>query len=363
MSEKDSQPPAYQPPRERRQGDEAGPSRPPTVVVKSSNAILASFLSVLLAVGLVVSLGFNLFSYMSYSRYFQTGTELEERYHSGDRYARDKIAVISVEGVMLEGEGFAKDQIDRVRKDDRVKAVVLRVNSPGGAVSAADYLLHHLNELKEEKEIPLVASFGPVAASGGYYVAMAVGDEEQAIYSEPTTITGSIGVIIPRYDISDALEQLHVKSDSIVSHEFKELGSWTKELTPQERSKLQKQVDLMFRRFKEKVKEGRPMFRNDEDALNQVATGEVFTGEQAKDLMLVDEVGFIEDAVERAAELANLSEDKYRVVRYRKIPTLADALTGTVEAQRNPLDARALMEMTTPRAYYLYTWLPPLLSR
>ena len=332
----------------------------PTIVVRSSwvPMILMMLLCAAMGAGLLISLVLNVIYGAAYSQYVQTDSSIIETHHSGDEFATKKIAIISVNGVMLESNGFTKKQIDRVRDDDKVKAIVLRVNSPGGAVTAADYLYHHLKETRDERQIPIVVSMGSMAASGGYYVAMAASDEERVIFCEPTGITGSIGVIIPRYDISKLLAKYDIESDSIVSHEHKELGSWTKELQPEERRRLQAQVDLLFNRFKDIVREGRPQLANDEDALTQVATGEVFTGTQAKDLMLVDEVGFIEDAIERAVELTDLGSDDYRVVQYSRTPTLADALTGSVEAPHHPLDTRQILEMSTPRAYYLYSWLP-----
>lgn len=329
----------------------------PQVVRRSSKVpiILLGMLCAMLAVALFFSLCMNLFSS---ARFLQSDTNLVETQHSGDAYASDKIAIISVSGVMIQGNGFTKRQIDRVREDEDVKAVVLRIDSPGGAVTAADYLFHHLKLLRDEREIPIVVSMGSMAASGGYYVAMAASHDERVIFCEPTGITGSIGVIIPRYDISGLLDEYGVKSDSIASHPRKELGSWTKPMTAEERTLLKDQVDLLFNRFKDIVREGRPYFAKHKDALDKVATGEVFTGNQAKELKLIDEVGFIEDAIERAAELGNLSEDNYRVVEYKRPATLADALTGSVEAPQNPLNAEQILDMSTPRAYYLYSWLP-----
>jgi protease-4 len=129
--------------------------------------------------------------------YFDTSEGLIEKYHSGSKEATDKIAVIRIEGVIAEGDGDAKRQIDRVRNDEHVRAVVVRVDSPGGTVTGSDYLYHHLRKLREEKKVPLVVSMGSVAASGGYYVSMAVGDQEKTIFAEPAGATGSIGVIIP----------------------------------------------------------------------------------------------------------------------------------------------------------------------
>ena len=104
------------------------------------------------------------------------------------------MAIITVSGVIVDGDGYVKKQIERVRQDEDVKAIVLRVNTPGGTVTGSDYILHHLNRLRAERKLPLVVSMGSVAASGGYYVSMAVGDQPQSIYAEPTTTTGSIGV-------------------------------------------------------------------------------------------------------------------------------------------------------------------------
>lgn len=359
MENKDqSAPPAFVPPGGPNSPRPAPPPPPQVMILKTPGAFLMKLLCAVLGIGLFISLITNFGLFAAFSEYFQTDSNITEHFHSGEKHADDKIAIISVSGVMMEGDGFTKQQIDKVREDDDVKAIVLRVDSPGGAVTAADYMYHHLTKLKKEKKIPIVVSMGSMAASGGYYVSMAVGDEEKSIYAEPTTITGSIGVIIPHYDVSDLLAKYDIKSDSIVSHPHKELGSWTKEMSPEERKKLQDQVNLLFVRFKEIIKEGRPMFKQDEDALNQVATGEVFTGQQAKDLMLVDEVGFIEDAIKRAADLADLKKDDYRVVKYQSPASFSDLLSGNIQAPKNPLDAQAIFELATPRAYYMYSWLP-----
>lgn len=334
---------------------------PQHVVLHTPGRFWLRLLCVALGVALLVSLIYNAIAMTAYREYFQT-TPVKEKFHSGAERATKKIAIINISGVMIEGEGFVKRQIDQVKEDDDVKAVVLRINSPGGAVTAADYWYHHLTELREENDLPIVVSMGSLAASGGYYVAMATGPQEDVIFAEPTTITGSIGVIIPRYDLSEAMQKLDIKSDSIVSHPRKELGTWTKEMTPEQRAILQTQVDVLFNRFKDIIKENRPMFQNDQDALDQLATGEVFLGTQAEGNGLVDKIGFLEDAIARAAEMAALQENEYRVVEYKGPVGLADLLSGQIQSQTHPFDPRALMEMATPRAYYLYTWLPPIVS-
>ena len=156
---------------------------------------------------------------VAYGDYFGTNDGVQERFHSLSQTAVNKVAIIDISGVIADtDEGFVKRQIDRVHKDEHVKGIVLRINSPGGTVSASDYLLHHLVAMREEKKVPLVVSMGGLAASGGYYVAMAVGDQEKSIYAEPTTTTGSIGVIIPHYNVSGLMRVLQVDDDSVVSN-------------------------------------------------------------------------------------------------------------------------------------------------
>jgi protease IV len=293
--------------------------------------------------------------------YFDTTKGLTEKYHSGEKYASNKIAIIRIAGIIAEGDGYAKRQIDRVRDDESVKAVVVRVDSPGGTVTGSDYLFHHLTRLRKEREIPLVVSMGSIAASGGYYVSMAVGDQEKSIFAEPVGATGSIGVIIPHYDLTGALEALNIENDSIASHENKQMLSMTKKITPEQREILQQYVMESFDRFKNVIQQGRPYFRENPDKLEALATGEVFSAMRAKELGLVDETGFLEDAIARAAELANLKEDKYRAVEY-DAPFKLESLIGFAGTATRRGDLVSLLDLTTPRAYYLVPTLPALLD-
>ncbi len=277
-----------------------------------------------------------------------------------------KVAIITVSGVIDgdEGEGYVLKQINRVREDQDVRAIVVRVDSPGGAVTGADYVLHHLRKLKQEKAVPMVVSMGGIAASGGYYVSMAVEDQDNSIFAEPTCVTGSIGVIMPHYDISGLLARYDIKDDSIVTHERKQMLAMTKPIPPEHREIIQKNINEMFTRFKKVIQEGRPKFAKDPAALDTLATGEVFTAEQAVANGLIDKVGFLEDAIDRAIELANLSKSDVKAVKYARPISMWDDLT-LIQSRSRPsggIDLSLIQELATPRAYYLYTTLPTAVS-
>jgi protease-4 len=286
-------------------------------------------------------------------------SSVEEKYHSLDHHGPDKVAIITVEGTILDGDGFVKKQIDQVRKDSHVKAVVLRVDSPGGTVTGSDFIYHHLNELKRDRKLPIVVSMGGMAASGGYYVAMAVGDTKESIFAEPTTWTGSIGVVIPHYDLAGAMEELHISEDSIKSHRLKQMGSIFKHMTPEEKAIFQGLVDDSFTRFKDIVKAGRPKFKEDDEALTKIATGQIFTTNQALANGLVDKEGFIEAAIDRVVELAGLDKSHTKVVEYKRPFSLFEGLMASQSHVRET-NLATMLQLASPRAFYLCTWLPPL---
>lgn len=286
---------------------------------------------------------------------------VKEEYHSLSKTATDKIAIISVSGAIIDGEGFIKRQIDQVREDTSVKAVVLRVNSPGGTVTASDYLYHHLRKMIGERKIPIVVSMGGIAASGGYYIAMAAGDGKDVIFAEPTTWTGSIGVIIPHYNVAGLMKTWEIEEDSIKSGPLKQMGTPTRQMTDEERQIFQHLVDDSFHRFQDIVKAGRPELAKDADRLTKVTTGQVFTTGQAITAGLVDKEGYIEEAIDRAIELAGKHRDNVRVVKFKPHGGLLP-LPFASEA-RPALDLQALVELASPRAYYLCTWQLPLAAQ
>lgn len=300
-------------------------------------------------------------SVAAFSQYFQRNPRVIETHHSLSESAADKVAIVTIRGAIMGGDGFARDQIDQVEDDPAVKAIVLRVDSPGGTVSGSDELHHRLTELIKDRDLPVVVSMGGLAASGGYYVAMANGGREDVIFAEPATLTGSIGVIIPHFDFSEALGRIDVRDDSIASGPLKEMLSPTKQRSPElaekERAVLQSLVDGMFVRFKQIVKDGRPGL--DEAAVDAVATGQIFTAEQAKEAGLVDRIGFLEDAIDRAVELAGLDDTRARVVKYSRPKGLLDEVLGG-QSTGASISLEAFAELATPRAWYLCSWWPVL---
>lgn len=304
--------------------------------------------------------------------YFDRTGGIQERFFSGETNANNKIAVIHVSGAILTGSGFVKQQIDRIRQDENIKGVILRINSPGGTISGSHYLYHHLSELRKARNLPMVVSMGGVAASGGYYIAMAVGPGENLIYAEPTTTTGSIGVIIPNYNITGLLDKFGVKDESIKSHPLKDMLSMTRPMTDEEELILQDYVDESFRRFKRVILATRPQLKGtaadslqDPQTEKDLATGQIFTADQAMQSQLIDQIGFVEDAVARIRELAGLTDRNSKVVEYRRPFSLSGMLGVASAPDRIEHDARPQAEFwtaTAPQAYYLSTTIPPLMS-
>ncbi len=336
------------------------PAPAPQVVVNCGASRLQRLLAWLGWFAFGISLMVLIGQSVALRQYFSRSEGVRERYYSGAKQARDKVAIISVTGAIMDGEPVRR-QINHAMEDDQVRAVVVRIVSPGGTITGSDYIHHHLQKLREEKDIPLVVSMGGMAASGGYYVAMAVGEQPGTIFAEPTTTTGSIGVVIPYYDLSGLLQRFDIQDDSLVSHPNKRMLSMTRPLSEDQREILQTYLGAAMTRFKDIIRQGRPRFREDPEALEALATGEIFTAEQAKEFGLVDEIGFLEAAIERAMEMAGLDEETARVVEYHRPSGLLD-LPWTARSTGLPreLDLATWFELNSPQAYYLASTLPML---
>ena len=249
---------------------------------------------------------------------------------------KDTIAVIRIEGLITEQpmgsywgpEGttydFVKQQVDQALGDGHVKAVILKVNSPGGGASASDMMLHELKRLPGAGK-PIVVHMGSVAASGGYYVSMA----GEHIVAQPTCITGSIGVIGQVMTFQEMMEsKLGIKVYTFTSGDYKDVGNPFREMTVDEQIYLEDTlIAPTFNRFVGIVDEGRKNL-TDRD-VRDLANGKVYTAEQALANGLVDQIGFFDTAVEKAKDLAGLTEA--RVVEYRRQSSLFDFLAMSSE--------------------------------
>lgn len=284
-----------------------------------------------------------------------TSSSVQEKYYSGNKNSDDKIAIISITGEIDEGEDY-KNFIDAAKDDKNVKAVVLRVDSPGGTVTGSDYILNRLKQLQKKK--PIVVSMGSLACSGGYYVSMCVGDEKDSIFIEPTGWTGSIGVKITRYNASElANKKLGVFEEPITSGPNKAMGSPLIPLTEEQRKIYQDLVDDSFIRFKEIIKQGRPRYVKNPKELDDLATGQVYSANQALALGLVNKIGFLDDAIEQACKMAHVNLKSVQVVKYNKDSSLTDLLFSLQQGQK-PGVAEGVKEVinkaASPKAYYLW---------
>jgi protease-4 len=323
------------------------------------------------------------------------GPPVREKFHGGTSGASDKVAVVSIEGVIMESAlTYAHKQIDRAAGDKNVKAVVVRIESPGGTITASDDLHRRLTQLRDgttpkyqgqnPAPKPLVVSMGNLAASGGYYVAMPAKKahpEDKKLFAEPTTITGSIGVYASFPDVHKLADKYGVGMKMIKAGDIKGSGSPFHEMTPQERQPWDDMVSHAYDRFLGVVADGRPPLTKDQLATDVVMRGEVpllddkgnpvkgddgkpktepytrkradggiFTAEEAVKFGLVDAVGTVDDAIAEAASQAGLS--KYRAVVYERPATLLSLLSAEGTAA-GPTDLGRLVTGLGPRVWYL----------
>jgi len=247
-----------------------------------------------------------------------------------------------------------KEELTKASKDEKIKAVVVRINSPGGTVNASDILYHELKTFKANKKIPVIVSMMDVAASGGYYLAMA----SDAILVHPSTVTGSIGVIMLTVNAKGLLEKVGAEASAITSGPRKDMGSPFRTMTADEKVIFQSVIDSFYDRFLAVVKEGRPNLSADQ--IKKLADGRIYSGDQAKAAGLVDEVGYLDDAIELAKKNAALTEA--RIVTYRRHGeyqnNIYSRLFGTSSGLSSlaSLDLLSIVRGGSPQ--FMYLWMP-----
>ncbi|MCA1796192.1 MAG: signal peptide peptidase SppA [Desulfuromonadaceae bacterium] len=208
----------------------------------------------------------------------------------------DKVGVVEVLGPITSSKEIIED-LKTFERDESIKAIVLRVDSPGGGVGPAQEIYAAVKALKSK---PVTVSMGSVAASGGYYIAAPAAH----VFANPGTITGSIGVIMEFPDIADLLEKIGLQRRVIKSGQFKDIGSPVREMTPDERELLQGLIDDVYMQFVEAVASGRNM---EIEAVKAIADGRIFSGRQAKELGLVDELGGLQSAIDYSARRVGIA--------------------------------------------------------
>lgn len=245
-------------------------------------------------------------------------------------------------------------ELEKAKDDDRIAALVLRINSPGGGVTASDDIYSDIVRWKREHKVPVIAALGDLAASGGYYVACSA----DSIVAHPTTVTGSIGVILMGLNFEGLMAKIGVKSQTFKAGEHKDLLSPFRGATPEERRIVQTILDSMHARFIAVVKEGRPKL--DTKRLAELTDGRIFSASQALDAGLVDAVGDLRAAIDAAKAAANVEEA--RIVMYKRADESAETIysrAGGMPLQVNllPVDMAGLAA-SGPR--FMYLWAPGL---
>lgn len=240
----------------------------------------------------------------------------------------DKVALIRIEGVILDSRETI-EELRHYRDNPSVKAIVLRIDSPGGAVVPSQEIFTEVRKTRAEGKIKLVTSMGNVAASGGYYIAAAT----DRIVANPGTLTGSIGVIMELANVTGLLEKVGVQSVVIKSGRHKDMASPFRAMTPEDRALLQNVLDDVHAQFIEAVATGRAL---KPEQVKPLADGRIFTGKQAQSVNLVDELGDLHDAIQLAARLVGISGEP-RVIETRKRFSWRDLLDGLFSGRLSPL--------------------------
>jgi protease-4 len=297
----------------------------------------------------------------------------EEEVQPGTGWSSGKIAIIEVEGLLADVKtgsflgptenklSLFVQQLDKAEQDDQVKAIVLRVNSPGGTVTASDTMYELVQRFKNKTHKPVVAATEEVAASGAYYVCCSA----DRIVAHPTSLVGSIGVIFEDFDVADGLAKIGVQSRAVHSGSLKEMGSPFKHATPLEDKVMREMVDEYYARFTAVVKHTRPNVKEavppaqQPDDYEGVFSGRVFSGEAAVKLGLADQTGLLEDAIDVARQLSHSPNAK--AVLYKR----PYGYSGSIYAHSPTQPPEAgVLQLTLPGAQSLlptglyYLWEP-----
>jgi protease IV len=233
-----------------------------------------------------------------------------------------KIGVVELEGVILDSDTVVQE-LKKFADDDSIKAIVIHVNSPGGGVAASEEIYREVKRIRDEKKKRIVASIGTVGASGAYYVSSAT----NKIYADNGSVVGSIGVISEWVNYGDLMRWAKLKPEVLTVGEFKDTGDPTRDLTPAEKAYLQALIENMYGQFVQAVADGR---HAKADEIRTIANGQVWTGQQALSMKMIDQIGDFQDAVKDTARAVGINGEPVLVHPEKDRKTLLDLMTGDI---------------------------------
>jgi protease-4 len=285
---------------------------------------------------------------------------LEEKTLLGS--GKTKILLVDLSGVITDQDkrsllGFDKEvsdvarireELEKAARDERVKAIILRIDSPGGTVTACDIIHQEILRYKKKHNVFVAASFMNVSASGGYYIATAA----DRIVAHPTTITGSIGVIVTKFNVKGLMDKLGVQEESIKSGDKKDILSPFRGSTPEERKIVQDIIDSLYQKFLAVIEQGRQGISRPE--LKKLADGRVFTAQQALQAKLIDDVGYLDDTVAMVKKEINV--EQARLVTYHRPMAYKNNIYSQANIQLFNIGRSGFMEYF-PMSF-MYLWNP-----
>jgi protease-4 len=268
---------------------------------------------------------------------------ISEKESDGSRLEREKPSTVSQ----------MKEALQKAEKDENIAGVILRINSPGGTITASDIIHHEINGFKNRRKVPVYACITGIGTSGAYYIATA----SDMIFANPTAITGSIGVLLLHFNVEGLMDKIGVTEDTIKSGPKKDIMSPFRASTPEEQQILQDIIDRLAGRFVEVVL-ARHGNRLDRQEVKKLADGRIFTAEQARAAGLIDRVGYLDDTIEDMKKSRGLKEAKiityYRPGSYKASIYAGPVSDAATEINLIKINADGMEMLSTPQ--FLYLW-------
>jgi protease-4 len=321
----------------------------PAPAPRRSSGVLTVLLVLFAVFGVIAALFLGLIFAIGFAVSDTDTALLTESYHSGSETSQHKIAIVTVDNVIMElTERNVIRQLKAAQEDSHVKAIVLKVDSPGGTINASDHIHRKVKQVRHDADNPkpIVVSMQGLAASGGYYISAPA----NKIFAERTTMTGSIGVIATFPNVSGLMQDFNVGVEVVKTGPRKDSGSMFRPMTDEERARWHAIIGDAFDVFLDVVSEGRSM---DKEVVRKLATGDVYTAREAKEHKLIDEIGYLEDAIAAAEAIAGVTDSK--VIEYKRPLDLVDLLLGSAASGRasTTIDLQSIFRANVPRVMFL----------